>query len=143
MSSRLLSDIVMVSWKSLIPATFSIQLAFSKATQNFGFWTHTPHAWHQVTGTGTKSLVPVPEHRFRIQENYNQVFVVPSVPRLITTFGSRQILPECKYSPKCAIFPIWWCGKRVSRNYLNQGPGQEGVYVMAFQFLSYQSWKLT
>ena len=52
---------------------------------------------------------------------YNKVFVVPSVPRLITTFGSRQILPECKYSPKCAIFPIWWCGKRVSRNYLNQG----------------------
>ena len=28
-----------------------------------------PHARYQYTGTGTKSLVPVPEHGSEIQEN--------------------------------------------------------------------------
>ena len=34
---------------------------------------------------------------------------------------------------------IWWCGKRFSGNYLNQGPGQEGSYVMECSYMLYIS----
>ena len=47
-----------------------------------------------------KRLLQPPEYHYRWGT------LGTCVPRLITTFGSRQILPECKYSPKCAIFPI-------------------------------------
>ena len=44
-----------------------------------------------------------------------------------------------KHLPVLTLCVSWWCGKRFSGNYLNQGPGQEGSYVMECSYMLYIS----